>query len=141
MNILLIKSRSDEPDVISSALRHLGVDVAYCREFCCAQAFSRYEKKTIPRPDYIFLDIDTPLLVDGYSCLKMIRCTVDFTGIPVIVCATADQADDTEFMLRHGASLSLIKCPDFSMFCSCLNDIIRPEARLVRSEPHVEVTF
>ncbi|RAW01998.1 PleD family two-component system response regulator [Pseudochryseolinea flava] len=140
MNILLIKSRSDEPDVFSAALQHLRIDATYRREFCCDDAFSRYSKKAIPKPDYIFLDIDMLLLMDGYSCLKMIRCSLEFVGTPVIVCAPSGQADDIEFMLRHGASLSLIKHSDFLMFCSCLDEIIRPEARLMRSMGATQVT-
>lgn len=48
----------------------------------------RYLKHTSVLPDYIFLDINMPLM-DGVECLKQIRMNPKLQSIPVIIFSTA----------------------------------------------------
>lgn len=63
-------------------------------------------------PDYIFLDINMPIM-DGKETLKSIRRDVRFQAIPICILSTAASRRDVEIYKALGADKCLVKPNSF----------------------------
>ena len=74
-------------------------------------------------PDYIFLDINMPV-INGKSLLLEIRREKKFKDIPVIMYSTSISKTDMEEYKKMGANHFLIKHNRFQDLCDAVNEII-----------------
>ncbi|MBT1704861.1 response regulator [Chryseosolibacter indicus] len=73
-------------------------------------------------PDYIFLDINMPL-VDGKKCLIEIKKDFRLKQVPVIMYSTTSDTNEIREYYKLGAHDFLIKPNNFSTLCDCLESI------------------
>jgi CheY-like chemotaxis protein len=75
-------------------------------------------------PDYIFLDINMPML-SGRDCLVRIRNNKQFKDIPVIMYTTSNRNQDIVECRKLGANDYIIKPNTFSEVFGFLSAIVR----------------
>ena len=63
-------------------------------------------------PDYIFLDINMPLM-GGEECLELIKFHPTVKDVPVIMYSTTENRDEIERFKKLGAKDFIIKAPTF----------------------------
>ena len=73
-------------------------------------------------PDYIFLDINMPL-VDGKKCLIEIKKNPKLKSIPVVMYSTTSDTNEISEYYKLGAHDFLIKPNNFGTLCDCLESI------------------
>lgn len=73
-------------------------------------------------PDYIFLDINMPL-VNGKQCLIHIKKNPKLKNIPVIMYSTTSDTNEIQQYYKLGAHDFLIKPANFNVLCDCLESI------------------
>ncbi|HYC87463.1 MAG TPA: response regulator [Chryseosolibacter sp.] len=81
-----------------------------------------YLQNTPDIPDYIFLDINMPM-VDGKRCLIEIKKTLKFRNTPVIMYSTTSDTNEIKEYYRLGAHDFLIKPNNFATLCESLESI------------------
>ena len=64
--------------------------------------------KTIPRPDFIILDINMPL-IDGKECLKVLKNKQTMKAIPVMMYSTSSNNTDIQEAFSNGADYYVLK--------------------------------
>ena len=80
-----------------------------------------FELISVVKPDFIFLDISMPMM-NGVDCLKIIRSTPRYDGIPVIIYSTGD--DYQEISYKNKANYYLVKPDSFLKILTTLNSIL-----------------
>lgn len=125
MNILLIEACVEDQDLFVQALQRINVGAQYYGVAGCEDALNKLSASVMPRPDFIFLDLDMPV-VDGYACLRMMKASSVFKDIPIITYSTPDQVVEITYMLKHGALENLNKSSNFLRLCSDLRTILAP---------------
>lgn len=78
-------------------------------------------------PDYIFLDLNMPVL-NGKECLKEIKKTPRLDTIPVIIYTTSSYYKDVEELEKLGSSHFLVKP-------SAIDDLIRILSSIFQKQP------
>lgn len=77
---------------------------------------------TLELPDYIFLDINMPLM-DGKKCLIAIKKNIKLKHIPVIMYSTTSDTNEIKEFYKLGAHDFLIKPNNFNSLCDSLESI------------------
>ncbi len=72
-----------------------------------------------PPPDVIFLDINMPFK-NGFECLKEIRETESFKGIPVIIYSTSCEEEFINKVYKQGADYYICKPSNYATLRSVL---------------------
>ena len=80
------------------------------------------DKLTDLRPDFIFLDINMPMM-DGKQTLQAIRSNTEFASVPVCILSTTISETEKETLIRLGASYCLKKPTSYEGLCSSLKRI------------------
>ena len=73
-------------------------------------------------PDYIFLDLNMPLL-SGKECLSEIRNINGLDKVPVVIYSTSSYSKDIEDTKMLGANHFLTKTPDIRRLSEILKEI------------------
>jgi response regulator RpfG family c-di-GMP phosphodiesterase len=81
-----------------------------------------YLNNTPELPDFIFLDINMPL-VDGRQCLVEIKRSNKLRTIPVIMYSTTSDTNEIQEYYKLGAHDFLIKPNNFLTLCDSLDSI------------------
>lgn len=76
----------------------------------------------MPLPDYIFLDINMPLM-DGKQCLKKLKSIPGLQSIPVIMYSTSTNTQEIRECYRLGAIDFLIKPHRYEKLVSDLSSV------------------
>jgi two-component SAPR family response regulator len=76
---------------------------------------------TVVKPAFIFLDVDMPV-TNGVDCLKNIRATQKYDGIPVIMYST--HKDYREVSYSNKANYYLVKPDSFTKILTSLRSIL-----------------
>jgi CheY-like chemotaxis protein len=87
------------------------------------EALNKLRDGSIGRPDFIFLDLNMPL-VDGRTCLKQLKSDNSFKDIPVIIFTTSSNPKDEAETRRMGAAYFLTKPVSFQKLCELLEQAI-----------------
>jgi len=83
-------------------------------------------QKVPPPPTLIFLDLNMPFM-NGFECLAELKKTNEYKEIPVIIFTTSNHPVDMERIISMGASMFLIKPPDFTALKNKLNHILETD--------------
>ena len=75
-------------------------------------------------PDYIFLDINMPVM-DGKKCLTELKKDGRLKEIPVVIYSTTTDKKEINQFYKLGASSFIHKPNNFSDLCSALNMFVR----------------
>jgi CheY-like chemotaxis protein len=79
-------------------------------------------------PDFIFLDINMPLM-NGRECLVEIRRNPKLKSIPVVMYSTTSDTKEIQSFYKLGAHDFLIKPNNFNKLVEALDSIIRVDQR------------
>lgn len=119
MLVLLVDDDPEEFEIFCEALR------VYDRSIKCLHAVDGQEACDIlmtPRtvlPDYIFLDINMPVM-NGKECLEKIKDEPLLRDIPVIVYTTSSRFSEREMYRSLGARECIVKPTSFSVLVNIL---------------------
>jgi DNA-binding response OmpR family regulator len=127
MHVLLIDDDIEEHSLFELALRRINVESEYFVAATCHEALELIVAKSIPPPDFIFLDIDTPA-IDGKGCLSMFEAQNPAGKITVVLYSTLEHLQDLTNMIRHGALFYLDKSRSFTKFCNELKAILTSQS-------------
>src|SRR5689334_10510776 len=108
--IFIIDDDSDDRDLFREALRETDESV-FC-QFATdgTSALQTLRKPGTLVPDYIFLDLNMPLM-SGKECLIQLKKLPALKDIPIIIFTTSALSEDEEETQRLGATLFFTK-PD-----------------------------
>lgn len=76
----------------------------------------------LPRPDYIFLDINMPMM-DGKTCLRELKKIPELKDIPVIMYSTSTDTKEIKECYKLGAEDFLIKPNNYEKLVNDLSSI------------------
>lgn len=96
----------------------------------CVEAYNGIEalkilKRSSWMPDYIFLDINMPLM-NGRRCLEEIKLDSIYSKIPVIIYSTTSDKNQIEACRKMGADF-LTKPDSFEVLKQYLRQLLKPE--------------
>src|SRR5687768_12985763 len=102
MIILYAEDDPEDVDVFREAVKSIDPNIGCIFAKDGKEALDILENAII-LPDYIFLDINMPL-VDGRTCLSAIKSNKELRSIPVIMYTTSNRQNDITEFKRLGAA-------------------------------------
>ncbi|HYH13937.1 MAG TPA: response regulator [Flavisolibacter sp.] len=117
--ILLIDDDYEELDLFEVAVVESGLPIT----MLYANECNRDKLKALPKPDFIFLDINMPVY-DGFHWLKGIREKV-VEEIPIIMYSTTSIPQRIELAYELGANLFLSKPDTVASLIAALHKILQ----------------
>lgn len=102
MIILYVDDDLDDRVIISEVFREIDPTIN-CLTVCDGRQAIDFLNSTGPLPDYIFLDINMPVM-DGKECLAELKQNSKFREIPVIIYSTTNDPTEIKSFYRLGAS-------------------------------------
>jgi CheY-like chemotaxis protein len=112
--LLLVEDNPDDIEILSRALAQTDLQhqLFVARDGYEALEFlfykGTYEKASHPRPDLILLDLNLPR-VSGFDVLKIVRKSVEYRAVPVIILSSSISRDDIALGYRLGANTYIQK--------------------------------
>ena len=123
-NCFLIDDDSDDRDIFELALKDIKYS-CYCKTADNGvEAFKIFEKNPDLVPDFIFLDLNMPML-SGMQCLKRIKEMPQMKQVPVIIYTTSSYEKDMIEAKELGAAHFLIKPSSIIKLSELLRKIIQ----------------
>lgn len=101
--IVVIDDDSDDIDIMGSFLKKVDPDVKYVPFTSPVGAIKRLYTDEFLIPDYIFIDINMPLM-SGSECLVKLRGTKKFKNIPIIILSTSIIDEIADNLKKCGAT-------------------------------------
>ena len=120
---LLVDDDDDDTEIFCMALMeaHPAID---CRTVSNGLEALRMLKEPGFVPDYIFLDLNMPLM-SGKECLQEIRKEVHLREVPVIIYTTSASQKDIQDTMELGASYFITKPPRISVLAEKLAEVLQ----------------
>ena len=113
----------DDQELIIKALRKIDKSSECITAHNGQQAIHKLENEMFFLPDFIFLDLNMPLM-NGKQCLVHLKALQKFDGVPVIIYSTSAQNKEVQEMMRLGADCFLQKPNLFDDLYHALNSIV-----------------
>ena len=107
MVLLYVDDDSDDLDLLSDCVAAIDPTIQ-CLLFQHSPDAMAYLRATAELPDFIFLDINMPLM-NGKQCLQEIRKSPLLKQLPVIMYTTSNEEKEIKECYKLGASDFLIK--------------------------------
>jgi len=126
LTLVIVDDDPDDRELFIEAVSELGNDLE-CIEFPGGlEILSRLKGDKGFRPDYIFLDMNMPLM-NGKECLVELRKLKELDSAQIIIYTTSQRQDDVKIMLELGANAFLIKPSVFSHLRTAIKYILSGE--------------
>lgn len=119
MKCFLIDDDEDDRDIFELALIRANADSTFVTANNGEDALDVLRKQPDFVPDYIFLDLNMPLM-DGRACLAELRKQARLDSVPIIIFTTSSYSKDIEDTMHLGASHYLVKPTSLSELVSIL---------------------
>jgi CheY-like chemotaxis protein len=124
MVIVYVDDDSDDLELMEEALREIDPAIS-CRTFISGrEALDYLESASAELPDFIFLDINMPLM-DGKECFQEIKASKRLRAIPVIMLSTTPVTREMKPYFHLGVYDFIVKPPAFDKLCEALASILR----------------
>jgi len=107
MVVLNVDDDQEDREFFCDALREIDPSIVCLVAGSGMEALALLQKQD-PLPDYIFLDINMPMM-DGKQCLKVLKSIPEFESIPVIMYSTSTDTREIRECYNLGAVDFLIK--------------------------------
>ena len=120
----LIDDDEDDRDIFELALQQVGKNYKCVTSGSCQDALQTLKNGDI-NPDYIFLDLNMPL-VSGRECLREIRKLSKFQHTPVVIYTTSSVQQDKEDVMQLGATSFITKPNKVSVLTNILKEVLNP---------------
>jgi CheY-like chemotaxis protein len=122
MIILYAEDDPEDVDVFKEAVKSIDPTIGCIVAKDGKEAIEILEN-AIVLPDYIFLDVNMPLL-NGKECLTEIKSRKELKSIPVIIYTTSTRQNDIRDFKSLGAAEYIIKPNTFSQVLQSLSKIL-----------------
>jgi CheY-like chemotaxis protein len=100
--ILLIDDDPDEAEIFKEAVAAVDHTTIFDYISNCVDALKAFRQQLQPVPNFIFLDINMPVL-NGFECLKQLKLADFLKHIPVIMYSTSSRLNDVNEAMTLGA--------------------------------------
>ncbi len=87
-------------------------------------ALQKLVLKEIEMPDYIFIDLNMPLM-NGIQCLQEIKQLPAYAAIPVIIYSTSSYERDIMQTISNGAFQYIVKPFSFLELCDKVRTVLK----------------
>ena len=121
MVVLNVDDDQEDREFFCDALREIDASIKCLVAGSGMEALSLLKKQTI-LPDYIFLDINMPMM-DGKQCLRVLKQMPEFQSIPVIMYSTSTDTREIRECYSLGAEDFLIKPHSYEKLVNDLTSI------------------
>jgi CheY-like chemotaxis protein len=121
MVLLYVDDDSDDLELLADCVSSIDPSIQ-CLLFQKSPDAMAYLKTAEELPDFIFLDINMPLM-NGKQCLQEIRKNENLRHLPVIMYTTSNEEREIKECYKLGASDFLIKPSNVSELMSGLTSI------------------
>lgn len=101
MVVLNVDDDSDNLEMFCEAVKEISPSIDCIRAESAEEALAILDK-SVTLPDYIFLDMNMPLM-DGKSCLKKIRGNIKLSDITVVMLSSSSDRNEIEECKHLGA--------------------------------------
>jgi CheY-like chemotaxis protein len=122
LTILYVDDDSDDVDIFCDALRMIDQSIT-CMTARDGQEALKLLDRTAIKPDYIFLDINMPVM-NGRQCLTELKKQQKLKHIPVVMYSTTTNALEKTQCFKLGAYKFLIKQDSYAKLCRELAEIL-----------------
>jgi CheY-like chemotaxis protein len=123
MTIFYADDDRDDREFMAEALSKIDPAIS-CKTASDGQHALELLRKSIELPDYIFLDINMPVM-DGKQCLIELKNENRLKDIPVVIISTTQNATEINQLYRMGAASFIQKPNNFKELCSTMDLFIR----------------
>ena len=122
MLVLFVDDDSEDYEVFCEALRSVnpGAECLHARNG--QEALNILKEVLIVMPDYIFLDVNMPLM-GGKECMIHVKQDTALKHIPVIVYSTTANPEEIAAFRKLGAERFVVKPPRFKELVGILKKI------------------
>lgn len=120
--VFLIDDDTDDAEIFEMALNSLALPTQLTRAKNGLDAISQAQSPDFPRPDYIFLDLNMPM-VNGVECLAEMRSKKLLEQVPVYIYTTSATGPDIERCRQMGGIL-FTKHSSFQALLNGLREIL-----------------
>lgn len=124
--IMLIDDDEDDILFFMDALQEIDPSLRLMTASNGEEALQQLLASGASLPDYIFLDMNMPL-VNGRECLLRIRQSPVLSSVPVIIYSTSSARSEADKLVRLGASYYLTKPFRFSEMIKSIRFILSGE--------------
>lgn len=121
MVILNVDDDREDREFFCKALQEIDPSITCLMAESGTEALSILQKQP-PLPDYIFLDINMPMM-DGKECLKELKSIPQLKHIPVIMYSTSTDTKEIKECYKLGAEDFLIKPNNYEKLVNDLTSI------------------
>jgi CheY-like chemotaxis protein len=121
MVVLNVDDDQEDREFFCDALQEIDPSITCLVAASGMEALSLLQKQR-PLPDYIFLDINMPMM-DGKQCLKVLKSIPQIESIPVIMYSTSTDTREIKECYSLGAEDFLIKPHSFEKLVNDLSSI------------------
>jgi len=125
---MIIDDDADDRFVFTSTLKEM-LSSTECIEADSGENALRQLRETEKLPDFIFLDVNMPLM-NGYECLKELKRDKKLQNIPVIIYSTSFTEQSIKEFRTHGASSYLKKPTDLNKLPEAIIEAIKRPLQL-----------
>ena len=123
--ILIVDDDEEDKELFTEAVSHIDKNIICYTASTTVEALDMLTKlKKTKLPNYIFLDLNMPGIINSYDCLVKLKTDEDFSGIPVIMFTGSSQDVDMQKSKELGASFFLTKPSKFNTLVNVLDSII-----------------
>jgi CheY-like chemotaxis protein len=120
--ILLVDDDPEDQEIFEEVINEI-TESTNCICVDTAEDALRTLTNTPQKPDFIFLDLNLPLMT-GFECLNLIKEHHDLRNIPVIIYSTSSRESDKQKAKELGAIDYLSKASTFSELKRMLANVI-----------------
>jgi CheY-like chemotaxis protein len=131
MLILIVDDDGEDRELFREAIAEVDSSIQCFSAKDGKDALRQMNSGLIVLPDYIFLDINMPIM-NGRECLIEIKKQSSLRNIPVIMYSTTSDTKEIKGYYTLGAHDFLIKPHDFKKLVEALNSIIVPGKSKIR---------
>ena len=113
MFVLFVDDDVEDFEIFRDAFHHVNINGRVIHERDCGAALTFLRMRSAPPPDYIFLDINMPVM-GGDDCLKELKTDSQLKQIPVIIYSTSIGPSEKEKYKKLGAADTFVKPTRFT---------------------------
>jgi CheY-like chemotaxis protein len=120
--IMLVEDDPDDQFIFTHALLEVFPSVSCLCVDNAEQALQSLHQEDAKNPDYLFLDLNLPLM-DGLTFLKKIKSEIALKDIPVAIYSTSSRLTDKEKAKELGAQHYIQKPSTFNELSDVMQNI------------------
>lgn len=128
--ILIIDDDKDDRDFLKEAITEYDKSIIFQECKNGVEAVDTLTSKTTQVPDFIFLDLNMPLM-NGRQCLHQLSQMDRLTGTPVIIYTTSQQPEPEETLTGPGSVHFLTKPSRLAELRSYVRNILNLNWHLI----------